>query len=112
MIDLNTMCGDETEVIRAKLEAVVEFRVGGESHEDRVDSVSMLLDDHYEDIVKNSFLGGGITSLTTEILDQGMTGGEAIEKIEDILGSDMPEREMLKNISETIERLKGRGLCE
>lgn len=68
MINLNRILGDPSEKIKVKITAEVEFYVGGKDHEDRVDSVKQLLDDHYDDIIANSYFREGIVSMTTEIV--------------------------------------------
>jgi hypothetical protein len=71
-----------------QIRAVVDFCVGGEDHEDRVDSVKMLLDDHYDDVVKSSFFSKGISSLTMDVIGEGMTNDEALREIADIVSLD------------------------
>lgn len=88
MINLNRILGDESEKIRVQIRAVVDFYVGGEDHEDRVDSVKMLLDDHYDDVVKSSFFSKGISSLTMDVIGEGMTNDEALREIADIVSLD------------------------
>ena len=62
-IIVNGISGLETKVVMAKIVTEVEFIVGGEDDEDRDDSVRMLFDDHYDDIVKCSFFSNGIKSM-------------------------------------------------
>lgn len=88
MINLNRMLCDESEKIRVQIRAVVDFYVGGKDHEDRVDSVKMLLDDHYDDVVKSSFFSKGISSLAMDVIGEGMTNDEALREIADIVSLD------------------------
>lgn len=63
MIHLNTY-GQTKKVVTAKIVMEVEFVVGGESDEDRLDSVNELFEDHYDEIADNSFLKDSIVSMT------------------------------------------------
>lgn len=54
-IDINTLSGQPTKIVKATLEVELTFRVGGDNDDDRVDAVRMALDDHYDETVANSF---------------------------------------------------------
>ena len=112
MINLNRMLGDESEKIRVQMRAVVDFYVGGEDHEDRVDSVKMLLDDHYDDVVKSSFFSNGISSLTMEVIDEDMTNDEALRKIADIVSfDDRDNDDKVEQIEEVLQSLRDAQDC-
>lgn len=72
-IVVNCMSGDYTEkrVVEGVVTAKVRFLVGCENKEDAIDSIQELFDDHYDDIVDNSFFRGGITSLVCSVTDVG-----------------------------------------
>ena len=112
MINLNRMLCDESEKIRVQIRAVVDLYVGGENHEDRVDSVKMLLDDHYDDVVKSSFFSKGISSLTMEVIDDGMTNDEALGEIADIVSlDDLDNYEKVEKIEGILQSLRDAQDC-
>lgn len=61
----------EKRVVEGVVTAKVRFLVGCEDKNDAIDTVKELFDDHYDEIVNNSFLRGGITSLVCEVTDVG-----------------------------------------
>ena len=61
----------EKRIVEGVVTAKVRFLVGCESKEDAVDSIQELFDDHYDDIVGNSFLRDGITSMVCEVTEAG-----------------------------------------
>ena len=74
MIELNTMDGSPVKRVTATITVKVEFNVGGEDDDDRVDSVIELFSDHYDEIADNCFLRNGITSMQlTEVKSEGET---------------------------------------
>ena len=112
MINLNRMLGDESEKIRVQIRAVVDFYVGGENHEDRVDSVKMLLDDHYDDVVKSSFFSNGISSLAMEVIGEGMTNDEALSEIADIVSlDDIDNYDKVEKIEDILQSLRDAQDC-
>lgn len=62
---------DEKRVVEGVVTAKVRFLVGCKDKEDAIDSINELFDDHYEDIVDNSFLRDGITSLVCKVTKVG-----------------------------------------
>ena len=64
MININTMTGLPTRVVKATLKVELSFRVGGDGDADRVDAVRTALDDHYDDVVRQSFWRDAISGLT------------------------------------------------
>jgi len=105
-MDVNTMDCSETENIRVKMEAVLDFRVGGESHEDRLDSLAEMFENHTEDITEGTLLGRSITAMTTEFVG-GLTTCEALSKMMDILDSNMKPDEMVARMQAIVCTLKG-----
>jgi len=63
---INTFDGSKTATVVAKYTVQAEFTVGGVDDEDRIDSVKEMFEDHYDDIVKNSFLRDAITSMVLD----------------------------------------------
>lgn len=63
MIHLNTY-GQKTKVVKAKVVMELEFLVGGEDDQDRMDAVAELFDDHYDEIADHSFLRDSLTGLS------------------------------------------------
>lgn len=61
----------EKRVVEGVVTAKVRFLVGCEDKDDAIDSIQELFDDHYDEIVNNSFLRDGITSLVCEVTDVG-----------------------------------------
>lgn len=61
----------EKRVVEGVITAKVRFLVGCEDKNDAIDTVKELFDDHYDEIVNNSFLREGITSLVCEVTDVG-----------------------------------------
>lgn len=61
----------EKRVVEGVVTAKVRFLVGCEDKNDAIDTVKELFDDHYDEIVNNSFLREGITSLVCEVADVG-----------------------------------------
>ena len=61
----------EKRVVGGVVIAKVRFLVGCEDKNDAIDTVKELFDDHYDEIVNNSFLREGITSLVCEVTDIG-----------------------------------------
>ena len=61
----------EKRVVEGVVTAKVRFLVGCEDKEDAIDSIKELIDDHYDEIVNNSFLRDGITSLDCKVTDVG-----------------------------------------
>lgn len=61
----------EKRVVEGVVTAKVRFLVGCDDKEDAIDSIRSLFDDHYDDIVNNSFLRDGITSMVCEVTDVG-----------------------------------------
>lgn len=57
----------EKRVVEGTVTAKVRFLVGCADKEDAADSVQELFDDHYDEIVRNSFLRDGITSLECKV---------------------------------------------
>jgi len=61
----------EKRVVEGVVTAKVRFLVGCEDKKDAIGSIQELFDDHYDEIVNNSFLRDGITSLVCEVTDVG-----------------------------------------
>ena len=61
----------EKRVVEGVVTAKVRFLVGCEDKNDAKDTIKELFDDHYDEIVNNSFLREGITSLVCEVADVG-----------------------------------------
>ena len=77
MYEINTMDGSPVKTVVARYVVEAKFKVGGTDDEDRMDSVRMLFEDHYDEIVNNSFLRDSITSLlldSVKIEDGGQPG--------------------------------------
>lgn len=69
MCEINCISGMARRVVRAKVVVDMEFLVGGEDDADRIDSVHMALDDHYDDAVKSSFWRDAITGASVLAVD-------------------------------------------
>ena len=56
MICLNTMTGEKTESLKARIVLEFDFVVGGKDHADRLDSISEWFNDDFETRADRSFL--------------------------------------------------------
>jgi hypothetical protein len=61
----------EKRIVEGVVTAKVRFLVGCENAKDATDSIKELFDDHYDEIVNNSFLRDGIASLECKVMDVG-----------------------------------------
>ena len=62
---------NEKRVVEGVVTAKVRFLVGCEDKDDAIDSIQLLFDDHYDDIINNSFLRDGIISMDCKVTDVG-----------------------------------------
>lgn len=72
MIELNCMSGMKRKVVRMTIVTEVDLLVGGEDDSDRIDSVVEMFDDHYDEVVNNSFFRAGVSSMEltkVEVID-------------------------------------------
>lgn len=66
MFEVNCLSGGERKVVKARIALDLQFLVGGTDDEDREDSVREGLNDHYEDMVRQSFWRDAITGMSIE----------------------------------------------
>ena len=66
MFRINCWNGEPTQKVRLTVQVEMTFDVGGADDEDRMDSVRMAFDDHYDETVKNSFWRDAITGMVIE----------------------------------------------
>jgi hypothetical protein len=62
------MLGDPVKTVKVSVSMELEFSVGGDSDEDRIDSVKMLMDDHYDDMVNSFYFSKAVKSMTAEVV--------------------------------------------
>ena len=66
MFEVNCLSGEKRRVVRAKITVGLQFLVGGTDDTDREDSVREALNDHYEDMVSQSFWRDAIVDMDIE----------------------------------------------
>lgn len=76
MIVLNGILGDPVKTVKVSVSMELEFSVGGDSDEDRIDSVKMLMDDHYDDMVNSFYFSKAVKSMTAEVISIGEESDE------------------------------------
>ena len=63
MFEVNCLSGEKRRVVKARIAIDLQFLVGGTDDEDREDSVREALNDHYEDMVSQSFWRDAIVGM-------------------------------------------------
>lgn len=63
MYEINCWNGDPRRKVKLTVQVEMTFDVGGSDDEDRIDSVRMAFDDHYDETVNNSFWRNAITGM-------------------------------------------------
>lgn len=66
MFEVNCWSGDARRVVRARIAIDLQFLVGGTDDADREDSIREALNDHYEDMVDQSFWRDAIVGMDIE----------------------------------------------
>lgn len=66
MFKINCWNGEPTRKVKLAVKVEMIFDVGGTDDEDRIDSVRMAFDDHYDETVDNSFWRDAITDMEIE----------------------------------------------
>ena len=71
MVIWNGIPGDQRKTVKVSVRMELEFSVGGDSDEDRIDSVKKLMDDHYDDMVDSFYFNSAVKSMTAEVTSIG-----------------------------------------
>lgn len=66
MFRINCWSGEPTKKVKLAVKVELTFDVGGADDEDRMDSVRMAFDDHYDETINNSFWRDAITGMVVE----------------------------------------------
>jgi hypothetical protein len=66
MFEINCLNGAPRRKVKLTVQVEMIFDVGGTDDEDRIDSVREAFDDHYDEMVNNSFWRGAITNMEVE----------------------------------------------
>ena len=66
MCEINCWNGEPRRKVKLTVRVEMTFDVGGTDDEDRMDSVRMAFDDHYDETINNSFWKDAITGMVVE----------------------------------------------
>lgn len=66
MCEINCWSGEPRRKVKLKVRVEMTFDVGGTDDKDRVDSVRMAFDDHYDETINSSFWRDAITGMVVE----------------------------------------------
>ena len=66
MYEINCWSGEPRRKVKLTVQVEMTFDVGGTDDKDRVDSVRMAFDDHYDEKIQSSFWRAAITGMAVE----------------------------------------------